>query len=126
MKIGENVKLQLNSYHFKAERGCNVPRCPAHKPGGAVLARIILFSFVRDVAETRGVSSPYGSCEEKPYSYLYLSSRRLRVQRLAAYESTARPKASERIPVIKISKDRIYIITRVGVRRSGFSEDNFV
>ena len=53
MKIGEKVKLQLNSYHFKAERGCNVPRCPAHKPGGAVLARIILFSFVRDVAETR-------------------------------------------------------------------------
>ena len=48
------------------------------------------------------------------------------MQRLAAYESTARPKASERIPVIKISKDRIYIITRVGVRRSGFSEDNFV
>ena len=26
-KIGENVKLQLNSYHFKAERGCNVPPC---------------------------------------------------------------------------------------------------
>ena len=39
--------------------------CPAHEDGGAVLAGIISFDFVQDAAETRGVSSPYGSCEEK-------------------------------------------------------------
>ena len=47
-----------------------------------------LCRFVQGVAATWDVASPYGSCEEKLYSHLYLSSRRLRVQRLAA-EKTA-------------------------------------
>ena len=50
----------------------------------SLLARWISFSFVQAGAATWDVASPYGSCEEKLYSLLYLSSRRLRVQRHAA------------------------------------------